>query len=57
MIELLTRNIQAKDDFMKDPKVQLVRPLNIHETPDPKVLFLYEKVTLAEYQSQETPGE
>lgn len=24
--ELLTRNIQIKDDFVKDPKVQLVRP-------------------------------
>lgn len=49
-MEYLTSNIQTKDDFMNDLKVQLGDPKDIrNEMPDPQVLVFQEKVTLAEF--------
>ncbi|XP_050818922.1 myomegalin isoform X6 [Gopherus flavomarginatus] len=57
-IESLTRNIQSKEDLIKDLQMQLVDPEEIPavERLTQEVLVLREKVATAESRGQETTG-
>uniref|UniRef100_A0A673U8X8 Phosphodiesterase 4D interacting protein n=1 Tax=Suricata suricatta TaxID=37032 RepID=A0A673U8X8_SURSU len=57
-LESLTRNIQIKEDLIKDLQMQLVDPEDIPamERLTQEVLLLREKVASVESQSQETSG-